>query len=177
MTERILKSIWLHPFRWLAGFLLIVVSFFVICSGQGNQPSSPTQSTRAIQETETPAEENLLPSEGLESGATPDSPEVNQPPENQSPEDGSSLDPLDGDETAAEVAQGKKISLERAALPFLPLKTRNVTAEYKNQLSNGDLVIEVSFKGTKAEAVREWESFLDKYQDPGTAYLVIYKPV
>jgi hypothetical protein len=174
MTERILKSIWLHPFRWMAGALLLIASIFVICSGN-KESQPPLEKKREEVVNNTPAETNLLNNESLESRVKPDDPAA-EPPQTEGPENDLRSDPIDGDESEADVAQGNKIAAERAALPFLPLKTKNVTAKYRDQLSNGDLVIEVSFRGSKAETIREWQKFLDKYQDPGTAYLVIYKP-
>jgi len=167
MIDSVLRSFWRHPFRWLVGICLVILSLVVICSGGGNDTKAPPPPKTKTQNSTEPEINNppiQAPGEDAQPEETRIDPEANP-------------DPIDADETEADVATGRQIAASRRALPFLPLQTRNVRAEYKNQLPNGSLVIEVSYRGTKTEAISIWQNFLDRYQDPGTAYLVIYKPV
>ncbi len=177
MGDRILKSLWLHPVRWMFAIVLVVISLFVIWSGEDTDRPQVTSTNTPVTEEEID-QEPASPNSLIESSQTPDSPDqpakepANSPATDQDP---NNRDPV-ADETEENVLEGKEIAAERAALPFLPVKTGTIEGEYKTQLSNGLLLVEVRYRASKEKAIKDWQDFLDKYQDPGTAYLVVYKP-
>lgn len=79
------------------------------------------------------------------------------------------------DEPDEAIIEGEQIAASRSALPWLPIRTRAVKADYKKQLASGDLVVIVRYRGSKKQAENVWNNFLKKYNDPGTAYLVVYE--
>lgn len=166
----VLRFIVKHPFLALLAALVV---FVLVLSGIkaiiGDDSKSPeTPPTLATGTTGATGED--LPD-------LPDLPDSPDRPDNPKPEqkpDPNRKDPII-DESPEEVIEGQEISDSRAALPWLPLKTRTVFANYKKQLPTGELLVIVDYRGSLKSAEQAWAKFLKRYNDPGTAYLVVYR--
>lgn len=168
MLVQILRSIFKHPFLWALGALLtfcLILFLISLISGDKNSTLEGPPTPIAKNDPEPKQDDKLTP--------LPGSNDPNVWPNKRPPQSRPSKE--DSFEGAAEVVEGTEIAAERKAYNHLPYQSMTMVAEYKNQLSNGDLVIVARYRGTRERAQQEWQAFLDRHGDPGTAYLVVFK--